>query len=285
MVPPLPLPEPPAVVSRAGRNLPVAIGVGLAMGAVVVVTLYTYRPAFVAVVAAAAAYSCFEMATVLREAAGRRLPLIPLVAGVAASYAAAYLRGSQALAVGVLLTGLAVLAWRLLDGGASEQLRHDLAAGLWVLCYVVLLAGFAVLLAAPSDGARRATAFIATVVCSDVGGYAAGALLGRHPMAPSVSPKKSWEGMAGSVLACMLGGGLLLALLLHTAAWKGVLFGLAVAVTATVGDLGESLVKRDLGVKDMGRLLPGHGGLMDRMDSLLLTAPVAYLLISAFAPR
>jgi phosphatidate cytidylyltransferase len=254
------------------------------MGAVVLTTLFTYRPAFVAVVAVSAAYASYEVATVLRETAARRLPLIPLVVGTFVTYAAAYQRGSQALTVGLLLTGLALFGWRLLDGGEPEQLRRDLAASWWVLCYVVLLAGFAVLLAIPSDGARRGTCFIATVVCSDVGGYAAGALFGRHPLAPSVSPKKSWEGLAGSCAACMLGGGLLVGLLLHAAIWQGVVYGLAVAVTATVGDLGESLVKRDLGVKDMGRLLPGHGGLMDRMDSLLLAAPVAYLLLTAFAP-
>jgi len=254
------------------------------MGAVVTTALFTYRPAFVAVVAVSAAYASYEVATVLRTVAGRRLPLTPLVAGTLVTYAAAYERGSQGLTAGLLLTGLALFAWRLLGGGAREQLGPDLAAALWVLGYVVLLAGFAVLLAVPPDGARRGTCFIATVVCSDVGGYAAGALFGRHPMAPLVSPKKSWEGFAGSCIACMMAGALLVGLLLHAAIGKGIVYGLAVAAAATIGDLGESLVKRDLGVKDMGRLLPGHGGLMDRMDSLLLAAPVAYLLLTAFSP-
>ena len=148
-----------------------------------------------------------------------------------------------------------------------------------------LLAGFAVLLLVPDDGAARVLAFIATVVASDVGGYAAGVLFGKHPMAPSISPKKSWEGFAGSVPACMIvahadpraractarGG----------AGWSS---APAIAVSATVGDLGESLIKRDLGIKDMGNLLPGHGGLMDRLDSLLPSAAVAYLLLSVLAP-
>ena len=124
--------------------------------------------------------------------------------------------------------------------------------------------------------------FVATVVCSDVGGYAAGITLGRHPMAPSVSPKKSWEGFAGSLVACAVGGAVLFATLFGASPLLGAVYGLAVVLTATLGDLGESMVKRDIGVKDMGTLLPGHGGLMDRLDSLLPTAPVAWLLLTAF---
>ena len=147
-----------------------------------------------------------------------------------------------------------------------------------------LLAGFAALLLAPDDGAGRVIAFIVTVVCSDVGGFAAGVLFGKHPMAPSISPKKSWEGMAGSLSACMLAGVLLIGLMLGGPWWAGLIFGAAIAVSATVGDLGESLIKRDLGIKDMGDLLPGHGGLMDRMDSLLPSAAIAYLLLAVFVP-
>jgi phosphatidate cytidylyltransferase len=141
-----------------------------------------------------------------------------------------------------------------------------------------------VLLAHPSDGAARELAFVATVVCSDTGGYATGVLFGRHPLAPVVSKAKTWEGFAGSVLACSAAGILFLTLTFHQVWWQGLLFGLAIVVTATVGDLGESMIKRDLGIKDMGRLLPGHGGLMDRLDSLLPCAAVAYLLLTAFAP-
>jgi phosphatidate cytidylyltransferase len=130
----------------------------------------------------------------------------------------------------------------------------------------------------------RVLAFIATVVCNDVGGYAAGVLFGKHAMAPQISPKKSWEGMAGSVAACVLLGTLLLTFTFHAPWWTGVVFGAAIAVSATIGDLAESLIKRDLQIKDMGTLLPGHGGIMDRLDSLLPSAAVAYLLLSVFAP-
>ncbi len=276
---------PPA--SRAGRDLPAAIAVGLALGACVLVPLYTYRPVFGYVVGVSIAYAAYELTTVLAEAAHRRIPLLPLLLGLAGTYFAAWNRGSQDLAAGVLLTAVAVLGWRVVvavrrDEPAGPRLAGDLAASVWVASYVVLLGGFAILLAAPHDGSRRVVTYIATVVCSDVGGYAAGVLLGRHPLAPRISPKKSWEGLGGSLTACLLAGGLFAGLLLHTAVWKGLVFGVAMTATAIVGDLAESLVKRDLGIKDMGRLLPGHGGLMDRLDSMLISAPVAYLLLAVF---
>ncbi len=278
-----------AAPSRAGRDLPAAIAVGLFLGALVLVPLYTYRPVFGVVVAVAIAYAVFELTQVMASAAGRRIPLLPLVIGLAVTYFAAWNRGSDDLAVGVLLTALAALGWRVATAAAtSEQagprLAGDLGATLWVLGYVVLLGGFAILMAAPHDGSRRVVTYVATVVCSDVGGYAAGVLAGKHPMAPRISPKKTWEGFGGSLAACLLAGGLFAGLLLRTAVWEGLAFGAAMTLTAIVGDLAESLVKRDLGIKDMGTLLPGHGGIMDRLDSLLPCAAVAYLLLSAFAP-
>jgi phosphatidate cytidylyltransferase len=267
--------------SRAGRNLPAAIGVGLGLGAVIVVSLFVYRPSFGFVVGAAVLYGLWEITRAIGTT-GVHPPLPPLLVGAAAALVAAWQRGPDGLVVAVLLTACAVLIWRIGDG-AQGYLR-DVGAALFVLLYVPLLAGFAILLAHPSDGAGRVLAFIATVVCSDTGGYATGVLFGKHPLAPIVSKAKTWEGFAGSVIACSTAGILFLTLTFHEAWWKGLLFGLAIVVTATIGDLGESLVKRDLGVKDMGTLLPGHGGVMDRLDSLLPCAAVAYLLLSAFAP-
>ncbi len=156
-----------------------------------------------------------------------------------------------------------------------------MAASVLVTLYLPLLAGFAVLLAVPDDGAARVVLFIGTVVCSDTGGYVAGVLFGRHPLAPMVSKAKTWEGAAGSLVACVLCGSLVLALSFHHPWWQGALFGAAIMAAATLGDLGESMIKRDLGLKDMGRVLPGHGGLMDRLDSLLPCAAVAYLVLTA----
>jgi len=268
-----------APTGRAGRNLPVAILVGLALGALVLVTLYTVKAAFLGVIVAAILVGLWELVRSLQQKE-MRAPFVPLAVGTCCLLILAYTDGREAMTVAALLTGLSVVVWRLAEG--ARGLLADIAAGLMALAYVPFLAGFAALMLAPHDGARRVTVFIATVVASDVGGYALGVVAGRHLMAPQISPKKSWEGFAGSVIACAVAGGLLLTLLLHAAWWKGVLFGLATVCTATLGDLGESMVKRDLGIKDMGNLLPGHGGLMDRLDSLLPTAPVAWALLTVF---
>ncbi len=157
---------------------------------------------------------------------------------------------------------------------------RDVAAATLVAVYVPFLAGFAALLAARPDGDLRILAMLALVVLSDTGGFVAGVLFGKHPMAPLVSPKKSWEGLAGSFVACGVGGAVLLSILFDASIWGGALFGLAIAGAATLGDLGESMLKRDLGVKDMSNLLPGHGGLMDRLDSILVAAPTAYVVFA-----
>jgi phosphatidate cytidylyltransferase len=255
------------------------VGVGLA--AVILLSLFLWRPAFLAVLTVAVLVGVVELSRAL-EAGRARPPQVPVLVGTLLMVALAWTRGPDGLVIAFLLTALAVLVWRL-AGGPVGYLR-DAAAGVFVAWYVPLLAGFAVLLLVPDDGVARVLAFIATVVCSDVGGFAAGVLFGRHPMAPSVSPKKSWEGMAGSIAACVLIGTLLMTLTFHGPWWGGVLYGAAIAVTATLGDLGESLLKRDLGIKDMGKLLPGHGGIMDRLDSLLPSAAVAYLLLALFTP-
>jgi phosphatidate cytidylyltransferase len=192
----------------------------------------------------------------------------------------AYVAGEEGLLVSFALTGFGVLLWRIIDGvpGASR----DVTAGLFTAAYIPLLAGFAILLLADPDGPKRVVTFIVVTVASDIGGYAAGVFAGRTPMAPTISPKKSWEGFAGSVVACLIAGAACVILLLQGDWWVGLALGAATVITATVGDLSESLLKRDLGVKDMGSLLPGHGGIMDRLDSLLPTAPVAFLLLHHF---
>ncbi|WP_448640573.1 phosphatidate cytidylyltransferase [Geodermatophilus sp. URMC 63] len=266
---------------RAGRDLVAAIGVGLGLGAVILASLLVYRPAFLLVVTVAILVGVVELVRAL-EAGRARAPLAPLVAGTVAMSGLAWTRGPDGLVVAFLFTVVAVLLWRLGDG--PEGYLRDASAGVLVALYVPLLAGFAVLLLVPDDGAVRVLVFIATVVGNDVGGYTAGVLFGRHPMAPSVSPKKSWEGMAGSVVTCVAVATPIVTLALDGPWWGGVLFGAALAVTATAGDLGESLIKRDLGIKDMGTLLPGHGGIMDRLDSLLPSAVAAYLLLSWVAP-
>jgi phosphatidate cytidylyltransferase len=255
--------------------------VGLALGALIIATLFVYRPSFAIVVGIAVAYGSFELSRAIATT-GVRIALAPVLVGGIASLVAAWTRGPDGLVIGILLTACGVLIWRIGDG--ADGFLRDVGASMLVLLYVPTLAGFAVLSVHTHDGAARIIAFAVTVVCSDTGGYATGVLFGRHPLAPIVSKAKTWEGFAGSVLFCCVAGVVLLTLTFHEAWWKGLLFGLGIVITATLGDLGESVIKRDLGVKDMGKLLPGHGGLMDRLDSMLPCAAVAYLLLSALAP-
>jgi phosphatidate cytidylyltransferase len=174
------------------------------------------------------------------------------------------------------------MVWRFAYGAPGYG--RDVTMAAFVAAYVPFLAGFAAMLASAPDGQLRILATLIVVVLSDTGGYVVGRRLGRTKLAPSVSPGKTWEGLGGSLVAAALGSALVLWLMFGVTPWWGLLFGLAVAVAAIVGDLGESLIKRDLGVKDMSGLLPGHGGVMDRLDSVLFAAPVGFLMLSALAP-
>jgi phosphatidate cytidylyltransferase len=268
--------------SRAGRNLPAAIGVGVGLAVAAVGALFLWRPAFLGVLAVAVGVGIWELVRAIRTS-GVNPPLIPLVAGGGLMSGLAWWGQADALTFGLIVTVLAAMVWRLADGAGGYG--RDVTAATLVAVYVPFLAGFAALLAsAPADGDLRVLVTLAGVVLSDTGGYVAGVFFGRHPMAPSVSPKKSWEGLAGSLLATGIGGALLLYFLFDVPPWWGVLFGLAVSAAAVLGDLGESMIKRDLGVKDMSSLLPGHGGLMDRLDSILFAAPTAYVLLILLAP-
>jgi phosphatidate cytidylyltransferase len=265
--------------SRAGRNLRAAIVVGLLMGGLALVTLFTIKIIFLIYVAAVIALGLWELTRVL-EARSIRLPLIPVAAGGAVMLGLAYYRGERPLVAALALTVIAILAWRM-AGGSAGYLR-DVTAGIFTLAYLPLMAAFVALMLAAPDGSRRVLAWIVVTICSDIGGYLVGSLLGRHPMAAVISPHKTWEGFAGSALACVVAGVLLVPLLLHGAWWQGVVLGIAAVGAATLGDLSESMIKRDLQIKDMGTVLPGHGGVLDRIDSLVITAPVVWLLLLVF---
>ncbi|MEU8241669.1 phosphatidate cytidylyltransferase [Actinoplanes missouriensis] len=267
--------------SRAGRNLPAAIGVGVSLGLVVLASLLIERRALLAVLVAAAGVGVWEMTKAL-TGSGAKVPLIPLVAGTALMTGLAWYEGPDALLIGLLVTIGAASLWSLADGVSA--VRRDFTATVLTAVYVPFLLSFAAMLVQPDDGAFRVICTLVAVVLSDTGGYAAGVFLGRHPMAPKISPKKSWEGFAGSLTAAAIGSGALLFFLLDVPVYWGLLFGAAISVVAVLGDLAESMLKRDLGIKDMSNLLPGHGGLMDRLDSILFAVPTAYLLFSIILP-
>ncbi|WP_433826913.1 phosphatidate cytidylyltransferase [Actinoplanes sp. CA-015351] len=267
--------------SRAGRNLPAAIGVGLSLGVVVLASLLIERRALLAVLVVASGIGVWEMSKAL-TAAGSRIPLIPLVGGSALMTGLAWYGGPDALVLGLLVTIGAAVLWRLADGLAA--VRRDFTGTVLTAVYGPFLLSFAAMLVFPDDGAWRVICTLVAVVLSDTGGYAAGVFLGQHPMAPKISPKKSWEGFAGSLTAAAIGSGALLFFLLDVPVYWGLLFGAVISVVAVMGDLAESMLKRDLGIKDMSNLLPGHGGLMDRLDSILFAVPTAYLLFAIIIP-
>ncbi len=275
-------PPPAARTPRAGRDLPMAVGVGVGLGAVAIACLLLFRPGFLVIIGAAMVAAIWEMRGTLQRARSIALVWVPLTLGVLATVVTTWWWGHAAQALGLVLTALAVMFYRLV-GGAQGYVA-DVTATVFLAVYLGGLASFATLLVRPDDGMARILVFLIAAVCSDTGGYAAGVLAGRHPMAPRISPKKSWEGLAGSVVIAGVGGAVALALLLHHPWWQGAVLGVVVALVATAGDLSESLIKRDLGVKDMGTLLPGHGGVMDRLDSLLPCAVVCWILLGVFVP-
>jgi phosphatidate cytidylyltransferase len=234
------------------------------------------------------AFTAFELASALRFA-GRDVPRIPTVIAAVAVVPASFFW----LAPGhwiVTLAGIVLVSvWRVVElvrpqGRASARdVLLDLGAGAFIMVYVAFMAGFTVLLTAQDGGQWWTLAFLIVVVAIDTGAYASGLAFGKHPMAPIISPKKTWEGFAGSVGAAVLAGVLLAIFMLHQPWWVGVILGVVMVITATTGDLAESLIKRDLGIKDISTWLPGHGGFLDRVDSSLLSAAAAYALFLIFA--
>ena len=265
---------------KAGRNLFAAIGVGLFLGVGLVLLPVIYAPAiFSIIVSIAMVISVFE----LRGATANRgisLVAVPAAIGAAAMPQAAYWFGAVPMLAVFAVTVLVILGYRLLTG--VEGYLLDVSVSIFAVAYTGLMASFISLMMTSSHGAQRVITVIVLTVASDIGGYAAGVLTGRHPMEPSISPKKSWEGFAGSLILQSIVGIGLFVWMWHAPWWQGLLTGLIMTITATAGDLIESAIKRDLGVKDMSHLLPGHGGLLDRLDSVLPNAFTGWLLLRTY---
>lgn len=267
---------------RTGRNLPAAIGVGAALGGLALLTLLTVKATFLLYMGAALAVALKELHDALRTRE-IRLPVIPVALGGAAMLTSAYWAAGGAVTAAFALTVVAILGWRLF-GGTAGYVR-DVTAGVFAVAYLPLLCCAVAAMLAPPDGGKRVLTFIILTICSDIGGYFAGITLGRsgaHKLAPAISPNKTWEGLAGSAVTTIAAGAVLLPTLLHGHWWAGAVIGVAAVAAAVLGDLAESMIKRDLAIKDMGSLLPGHGGILDRIDSLLVCAPVVWLLLTAF---
>ncbi|MCX6432483.1 MAG: phosphatidate cytidylyltransferase [Actinobacteria bacterium] len=269
----------PAEKSRAGRNLPAAVASGVVLAVVVLVSLFTVKWLFAVVVIAALMVAAHELYQAF-EQASIRLTRTPVFAAVAVIPVAAYVWGVTALLVATGLAILAILMWRIRRG--YEGYVRDVTASVFVVAYLPFMAGFLMLTLAADNGPARVVVFILLTVSNDIGGYAAGVLFGKHPIAPQISPKKSWEGLVGSIILQCAVGAVSFVYLLDAPWWQGLVAGLVLTVTATAGDFAESAIKRDLGVKDMGTFLPGHGGMMDRLDSLVPNAFASWALFTVF---
>jgi len=276
------------IEARTGRNLILAILIGLVLGLIMLFSLILIKEIFLIFAIVIVGFTAFELAGALRHA-GHNVPRIPVVISAVAVVPAAFYWDAAgqwlALLGGILLIAL----WRaalLISPAHRAPLRRvmgDLGAGILIQVYIVFLASFAVLLVAQPGGQWWTLAFLLLVISADTGAYVSGLNFGKHPMAPSISPKKTWEGFAGAGVVCMVAGVLLSLFMLGQPWWFGLIFGAVILLTATFGDLAESLIKRDLGIKDMSSWLPGHGGFLDRLDSILPSAGAAYALHLIFS--
>ena len=269
------------IEARAGRNLFLAILSGLAFGGVFLASLFLVKDVFVILVALLVGVALIELATAFRTA-GRRVPRVGVVLSGLAVVAGAYFFGPEGMLLGLFAGSALLTAWRLVEGlvpaweTPPRTLVRDVFSGLFTLVYVAFLASFTVLLVALPRGEWWVFALVLVVVSVDVGAYAAGVTLGKHKMTPRISPNKTWEGFAGAAIVAMAAGVAVSLLVLEQPWWVGVILGAVVLLTATGGDLTESLIKRNLGVKDMSSWIPGHGGFLDRLDSLLPSAVGVY---------
>jgi CDP-diglyceride synthetase len=282
--------QPAKKMSRAGRDLRAAIAVGVSIGAVLIATLLFVPRGWVVLCSGAILVASHEVVRRLREA-GYVIPVIPLLIGGQVTVWLTWPFHAAGAMAGFGGTVVVCMFWRLFMqdnskrpepfvGSPSANYLRDASATVFLAAWVPLFASFAALLVYPKDGAGRVFCLMITVVASDVGGYAVGVLLGKHPMVPAISPKKSWEGFAGSLVFGITAAILTATFLAGKPPWIGALLGVVLVLTCTLGDLVESQVKRDLGIKDMGRLLPGHGGLMDRLDGVLPSAVAAWTVLT-----
>ncbi|MFE6649448.1 phosphatidate cytidylyltransferase [Nocardioides sp. NPDC057772] len=279
--------EPPKKdYGRAGRNLPAAIGSAVVLLVAIALSLMFVKTAFMLIVVAAVVAATWELHRGLM-AKDMDVPEQPLMIGGTVMVLVAYFLGADALVTATAVTALVIMLW-VLRRGVDGYVRTSAAAVL-TLFYLPFLGSFVALMLGEGgdwtsgglsdDGVRGIIVWVLLTIMSDIGGYIAGVLFGRHPMAPVISPKKSWEGFAGSVVFTVATGVGLVVWLLDGAWWIGVALGVVACVMAVLGDLVESVIKRDLGIKDMSQIIPGHGGLMDRLDSLLATVAPVWLIL------
>lgn len=264
---------------RAGRDLKAATTVGVGLIVLLMFTLFISASIFALLAAGVAWLAVRELSGVLLVGISTRVSNALLVSAVAIVLAG-YNGGAEWLVGTFALAAITVMALRLRDG-QSSYVDH-VTRSVFILGYAPLLIGFAAVMAAGPHGPWRVMSFVLLTAGADLGAYIAGVRWGKTPLVPAISPKKTREGLYGAFALNALVGVVLFATVLDGQWLAGVLAGVVFTLAAVVGDLIESMIKRDLGVKDMSSLLPGHGGVMDRLDSLVVNAAVAWLVFGLF---
>ena len=262
-----------AINARAGRKLGPSILVSLAILAVVFLTI-SFAPPLFAIFAWVAILLAGRELTKAYKAGGIELPVNAISVAITLLLAAAWFGRVSGLAVAIAIAIPCVLVYMLLRD-PKDFVRKSTAAA-FAIFYLAFLGGFILLLAHDKEGLARIFTLVVLVSCNDTFAYIFGVLIGKHPLAPAISPKKTWEGLVGSIFATTIGSALVFQFALDHTWWIGAGIGLVAVVTSTCGDLIESAVKRDLAIKDMGTILPGHGGILDRIDSVLFTGPAVW---------
>ena len=262
-----------AINARAGRKLGPSILVSLAILPVVFLTI-SFAPPLFAIFAWVAILLAGRELTKAYKAGGIELPVNAISVAITLLLAAAWFGRVSGLAVAIAIAIPCVLVYMLLRD-PKDFVRKSTAAA-FAIFYLAFLGGFILLLAHDKEGLARIFTLVVLVSCNDTFAYIFGVLIGKHPLAPAISPKKTWEGLVGSIIATTIGSALVFQFALDHTWWIGAGIGLVAVVTSTCGDLIESAVKRDLAIKDMGTILPGHGGILDRIDSVLFTGPAVW---------
>jgi phosphatidate cytidylyltransferase len=263
-----------AINKRAGRKLLPSIGVSIALILLIWGSLSTYRPIFAVVVTVAVVLGVREL-TNAYKAIDVNVSFIWLSLATIGLSFATWVGGLSGLSVGTAIAFPFLLVLLLING--PDGFVKTATATSLALIYLPFLAGFLILLGRPENGLERVMTFVVLVGCNDTFAYLIGVLFGKHPLAPKISPKKTWEGLIGSLVFTTAGGAIAFHYIMDSHWWLGALAGLMTVFTATSGDLIESAMKRDMSLKDMGSLLPGHGGILDRLDSVLFSAPALWL--------
>lgn len=271
-----------------GRSLSKSVLYGAILGAAFLLSILIVKELFIVLVATAIGFGAWELATALRQK-DWYVPRVPAVVGSVLIMPATYIWGVTGQWGFTLATSVALMIWRLVhilyekrrsvEQTFAKTIR-DLAAASFVIIYLPLTLSFSILLL--KHDPVWVLCFVIPVALIDTSGYLVGRKLGRHKLAPGVSPKKTWEGLLASIIAGVTSTVALVVFVANQQWWAGLILAAALILAAVFGDLAESLIKRDLGIKDMSSLLPGHGGIMDRLDSLLPAALVTYVFVTVF---